>query len=150
MIGSCQAHADAVGEQLHHPILWWAALVGHLPADPAVDPNRRDPAGARARSLEHLRKPRTARRARLGHGFRRGALALALSPVGRGRGGADLADRSAHAGGQRPLSAEAAFGEAFGAIQAGHFSPVMAAASAPTSSSILTHPSRRSASESAD
>src|SRR4029450_2374405 len=105
MIGSCHDHADAVEEQLYQPILWWAALVGHLPADPAVDPHRRNPASARARSLEHLRKPRTARAARLGHGFRRGALALALSPLGRRRGDADLADRSADADGQRPVSA---------------------------------------------
>src|SRR4029450_9197162 len=123
MIGSCHDNADAVEEQLYQPILWWAALVGHLPTDPAVDPHRRNPASAGARPLEHLRKPRTARAARLGHGFRRGALALGLSPLGRRRGGADLAHRGREAGGQRPVSAMLASCHAFGVIHAGPFSP---------------------------
>src|SRR6516164_3398743 len=84
---------------------WWATIVGHLPADPAIDPDRGDPGGARARSLEHYRKPETAHAAHLGHGLRRGALALALSPPRRRRGGTDLVGRAPHARGQGPVIA---------------------------------------------
>src|SRR6516162_7875592 len=107
VIGCCHEHADgaADGQQFPQSVLWWAASVGHLPADPAVDFDRRDPGGARARSLEHYRKPETAHAAHLGHGLRRGTLGLALSPPRRRRGGADLVGRAPHARGQGPVIA---------------------------------------------
>src|SRR5215468_6003591 len=52
-------------------------------------------------------EPETACAARVGHGLRCTALAVALSPPRRRRGGAHLYYRSAHAGGQRPLSVRA-------------------------------------------
>src|SRR6516165_10448839 len=76
-----------------------------FPTDPAIDPDRRDRGGAWARSLEHYRQPETARPTRLGHGLRRGALAVALSPARRRRGGADLVGRAPHARGQGPVIA---------------------------------------------
>src|SRR5215468_6637478 len=76
-----------------------------FPTDPAIDPDRRDRGGAWARSLEHYRQPETARPTRLGHGLRRGALAVALSPARRRRGGADLVGRAPHACGQGPVIA---------------------------------------------
>ena len=42
--------------------------------------------------------------AHLGHGLRRGPLAVALSAARRRRGGADLADRAAHARGQGTIA----------------------------------------------
>src|SRR5215472_13424391 len=107
VIGCCHEHADgaADGQQLPQSVLWWAAVVSHLPADPAVDPDRGDPGGNRARSLEHHRKLETARAAHLGHGLRCGALALALSPPRRRRGGTDLVGRAPHARGQGPVIA---------------------------------------------
>src|SRR5262249_8987041 len=155
-------HADgaADGQQLPQAVLWWAAVVGHFPADPAIDPDRCDPGGARTRSVEHHRKLETARPTHLGHGLRRGALALALSPPRRRRRGADLADRAPHARGQGPVIAlklrkdlaDPAGGRRIGKINAsaGHVSAVIAAASVPTSSSILACPPRRSASDSSD
>src|SRR6516165_1751865 len=131
-----------------------------FPTDPAIDPDRRDRGGAWARSLEHYRQPETARPTRLGHGLRRGALAVALSPARRRRGGADLVGRAPHARGQGPvialslarISATFAGGRRLGqtTAYAGHVSAVIAAASAPTSSSILACPSRRSSSNSSD
>src|SRR5262249_60321277 len=45
VIGCCHEHADgaADGQQLRQSVLWWAAIVGDLPIDLAIDPDRRHP-----------------------------------------------------------------------------------------------------------
>jgi hypothetical protein len=57
--------------------------------------------------IDSLRRPDPAR---LGHGFRRGALALALPALGCGAGGADLAGRARHAPCQRAMIGERRIG----------------------------------------
>src|SRR5215472_7295537 len=148
VIGCCHEHADgaADGQQLPQSVLWWAAVVGHLPADPAVDFDRRDPGGARARSLEHHRKLETARAAHLGHGLRRGTLGLALSSPRRRRGGADLVGRAPHARGQGsvialPRRADSATAGEHGEVAKPH---IMPATSPPSSRQRPRRQTRRS------